>query len=103
MPIQETTMQEKQMVDSASDGRTVNNTLRRQYRVLSDEEKEAMQAVKSCGQTLLDIIESLRPEPEQTGEIDGTPVFVSTFCRELNIAAERVEEAIMWAVKHITK
>jgi len=25
-----------------------------------------------------------------------------TFDRELDIAAERIEEAVMWAVKHIT-
>lgn len=71
-------------VDSASDERTVNNTLRHQYRVLSDEEKEKMATIKSCGQELLDIIASCGNS------------------RELALARTKTEEAVMWAVKHIT-
>lgn len=73
-----------EMIDSASDQRTVNNTLRHQYRVLSDEEKARMAAIKSCGQELLDII----------AECGNS--------RELSIARTKTEEAVMWAVKHVT-
>ncbi|MCJ7993230.1 hypothetical protein J5N58_01285 [Rhizobium cremeum] len=72
------------MIDSASDQRTVNNTLRHQYRVLSDEEKARMAAIKDKGQELLDLI----------AECGGS--------RELSIAKTKTEEAVMWAVKHVT-
>lgn len=71
-------------VDSTSDARTVNNTMRHKYRVLSDEEKAKMQALKDKGQELLDLIDSC----------GGS--------RELSIAKTKTEEAIMWAVKHVT-
>ena len=38
-----------QKVDSTSDDRVVNNVMRHQYRVLSDAEKERMQAIKDVG------------------------------------------------------
>lgn len=71
-------------VDSASDDRIVNNVMRHQYRVLNDAEKATMVAVKDRGAELLALIKSLGAS------------------RELSIAATRTEEAVMWAVKHIT-
>ena len=71
-------------VDSTSDARTVNNVMRHAYRVLSDEEKKAMQEVKDLGLALHEKIKSLG------------------VTRELSLAATKVEEAVMWAVKHIT-
>lgn len=71
-------------VDSASDNRTANNAVRHNYRVLSDEEKAQMVAIKDKGAELLTLIESL----------GGS--------RELSIAKTKTEEAVMWAVKHIT-
>lgn len=71
-------------VDSTSDDRTANNTLRHQYRILSDAEKAAMAGIKDKGQELLDLIAA------QGGS------------RELSIARTKTEEAVMWAVKHIT-
>jgi hypothetical protein len=72
-------------VDSTSDDRTLNNVMRHQYRVLSDAEKAQMQALKDKGLELHELIKSM-----------GTS-------RELSIAATKTEEAVMWAVKHITK
>ncbi|MFI5411298.1 hypothetical protein [Kaistia sp. UC242_56] len=97
-------------VGSTSDDRVVNNTLRHSYRVLSDEEKAAMAAIKDKGAEFLALIESLRTAPEPLLEDDGGPILdaelrpmaIGTFDRELNIAAERIEEAVMWAVKHVT-
>lgn len=93
-------------VDSNSDQRTVNNTMRHTYRVLSDAEKAQMQAVKDKGAEFLALIESLRTPDVQVGPddetIDGFPMMACTLDRELNIATERLEEAVMWAVKHIT-
>lgn len=73
------------MVDSTSDDRTVNNVMRHEYRVLSDEEKQQMQAIKDKGLELHSLFESV-----------GTS-------REMALAKTKVEEAVMWAVKHITK
>lgn len=70
--------------DSASDVRTVNNVMRHAYRVLSDEEKAQMQAIKDKGLELYELI-------GQLGE-----------SRELSIAATKTEEAVMWAIKHLT-
>lgn len=71
-------------VDSTSDQRTVNNTMRHAYRVLTDEEKAQMQAVKDKGLELHQLIESLGAS------------------RELSLAKTKTEEAVMWAVKHLT-
>lgn len=71
-------------VDSASEKRTVNNTMRHQYKVLSDDEKAAMLKVKDDGLALHQFFESLGSS------------------RELALAKTKIEEAVMWAVKHIT-
>lgn len=87
------------MVDSASDARTVNNAVRHQYRVLSDAEKAQMVAVKDKGAEFLALLDELIPPATPIGD-QGFMIGVT--CRELNIARERIEEAVMWAVKHIT-
>ncbi len=72
-------------VDSTSDARTVNNVMRHQYRVLTDAEKAQMQAIKDKGLELHSLIESIGKS------------------RELSLALTKTEEAVMWAVKHLTK
>lgn len=72
-------------IDSTSDKRVANNVMRHEYRVLAEREKEAMRQVKDKGAELLALIQSLGAS------------------RELSIAATKTEEAVMWAVKHITK
>lgn len=71
-------------VSSTSDARTVNNAMRHAYRGLSDTEKAGMQEIKDLGFHLHERIASLGSS------------------RELSIAKTKVEEAVMWAVKHIT-
>lgn len=72
-------------VDSTSDQRTVNNVMRHTYRVLTDEEKALMQAIKDKGLELHDLIDSIGDS------------------RELSLAKTKTEEAVMWAVKHLTR
>lgn len=72
-------------VDSTSDARTVNNVMRHAYRVLTDDEKAQMQAIKDKGLELHSLIQSVGQS------------------RELSLAATKTEEAVMWAVKHITR
>ena len=79
MKIQET------KVDSTSDDRTVNNVMRHAYRVLTEFEKQQMRSLKDKGLELHELIGTI-------GE-----------SRELSLAKTKVEEAVMWAVKHITK
>lgn len=73
-----------QSVSSTSDERTVNNTMRHAYRVLSDEEKANMAKVKDMGLEFHSLVDSLGSS------------------RELSIAKTKIEESVMWAVKHLT-
>ena len=71
-------------VNSESDARTANNTVRHQYRVLGEAEKAQMLKIKDDGAALIAFLDSLGQS------------------RELSIAKTKVEEAVMWAVKHVT-
>jgi phosphoribosylaminoimidazole-succinocarboxamide synthase len=73
------------MVSSTSDERTVNNVMRHQYRVLSETEKQQMQAIKDKGLELFELFDGIGAS------------------RELSLAKTKVEEAVMWATKHITR
>lgn len=73
-----------EVVSSTGDERTVNNVMRHGYRVLSDQEKADMQAVKDQGLALWNSFDRI-----------GTS-------REMSLAKTKIEEAVMWAVKHIT-
>ena len=71
-------------VQSASDQRTVNNTMRHQYRVLTDAEKANVQAIKDEGMRFHELVSGLGNS------------------REVSLAKTKIEEAVMWAVKGIT-
>lgn len=72
-------------VPSESNNRTVNNVMRHEYRVLTDSEKEEMKHIKDAGLNFHQYIDSIGDS------------------RELTLAKTKIEEAVMWAVKHITK
>jgi hypothetical protein len=74
----------KGSVSSTSDQRTVNNVMRHAYRVLTDDEKAAMQKIKDDGLAFWNLVNSLGNS------------------RELSVAKTKIEESVMWAVKHIT-
>lgn len=76
-----------EMVDSASDKRTANNAniMRHNYRVLNDDEKRAMVNIKDAGVGFVAMCDAIGSS------------------RELSVAKTKMEEAVMWAVKHITK
>lgn len=71
-------------VSSTSDERTINNVMRHAYRILSDNEKLQMQAIKDKGLELFELIDNIGQS------------------RELSLAKTKTEEAVMWAVKHLT-
>jgi hypothetical protein len=81
-------------VDSTSDARTVNNVMRHAYRVLSDDEKKSMQQLKDDGLKFVELLH----------QIGGTePPRDRQASRELSLAQTKIEEAVMWAVKHVTR
>ena len=71
-------------VESTSDDRTVNNTMRHQYRVLSDAEKANVAKIKDMGLEFHSFVSGIGKS------------------REISLALTKIEEAVMWAVKHIT-
>ena len=72
-------------IHSASDDRTANNAVRHTYRVLTDAEKQQMVELKDIGAAFI----------AKCHEIGGS--------RELSLAVTNAEQAVMWAVKHVTK
>ncbi|MCA0425643.1 MAG: hypothetical protein LCH61_20435 [Proteobacteria bacterium] len=81
-------------MSSTSDARTVNNTMRHAYRVLSDEEKAMMSRLKDVGGEFLALLHQAggtNPEGDRLAS------------RELSLAQTKIEEAVMWAVKHVTR
>ncbi len=71
-------------VASQSDERTANNAVRHTYRILSDAEKAQMVALKDIGAAFI----------AKCNEIGKS--------RELSLAVTNAEQAVMWAVKHVT-
>lgn len=71
-------------IKDTDDARVENSPMPHSYRVLNEEEKARMTAIKCKGQELLDLI----------AECGGS--------RELSLARTKTEEAVMWAVKHVT-
>lgn len=72
-------------MDSTSDERTANNVMRHEYRVLSEEEKGQMKDLKDQGLAFIEACEKIGNS------------------RELSLAKTKMEEAVMWAVKHVTR
>lgn len=72
-------------MDSTSDERTANNVVRHEYRVLSEEEKGQMKDLKDRGLAFIEACEKIGNS------------------RELSLAKTKMEEAVMWAVKHVTR
>lgn len=71
-------------IDSTSDDHTANNAVRHQYRILTDDEKANMLRLKDLGAAFIAACD----------EIGSS--------RELSLAKTNAEQAVMWAVKHIT-
>ena len=84
---------------STNDARTSNNTMRHQYRVLSETEKLQIQKLKDTG---LDFLSQLHQVGGTWASwMDNPETKLSS--RELSLAQTKMEEAVMWAVKSITK
>lgn len=75
-------------MDSTSDERLVNNVVRHEYRVLTDDEKVQMKRVKDMALDFINYVQSLGP---------------ARGSREISLAVTKIQEASMWAVNHITR
>lgn len=71
-------------VPSGSTDRVVNNVMRHNYRVLTEAEKAQMQQIKDKGLEFVELLHSIGSS------------------RELSLAITKMEEAVMWATKHVT-
>ncbi len=71
--------------DDTSDARVKNNVMRHEYRTLTDAEKANMKTIKDIGLEFIKLCDDISSS------------------RELSLAKTKMEEAVFWAVKHITK
>ena len=76
---------DRNRIPSTSDGRTQNNVMRHEYKLLSEDEKEKITCIKDKGLDFFQYLESLGSS------------------RELSIAKTHIEDAVMRAVRHITE
>ena len=81
-------------IDSTSDERVGQSTVRHAYRTLADAEKAQMSELKDLGQAFIN----------KLYEISGTEVGSERFAsRDLSLANAHAEDAVMRAVRHVTK
>lgn len=67
---------------------------RADYRLLTEAEAASMRRIKSMGNEFIKALHEIGGSPPEIGRQNT---------RELQIAQTKVEEAVMWAVKHITR
>lgn len=84
----------KKTVDNTSDERTVNDVTLHAYLVLNDDVKKQIQDLNDKGIEFYNLLHQIGGT-DPSGECLGS--------RELSLAGTKIEEAIMWAVKHITR
>lgn len=80
-------------IASTDDARVDNSPMRHSFRVLSDAEKELVAAIKDKGQEMLALLHKAGCTEARQNKMGS---------RELSIAQTKIEEAVMWAVKHVT-
>jgi hypothetical protein len=69
---------------------SINNVMRHEYRVLSEDEKALMLLIKDQGLLMLNTLFKIADSKPQSG-------------RETAIATTKLEEVVMWACKALTK
>ena len=87
-----------------SDERVVNNAMRHAYRVLEDAEKAQMQKLKDMGEAFATELVNMQAGQSNDGTGRRCASYSpATWDWELQNAHRAIEEAVMWAVKHLTK
>lgn len=72
-----------------------NNVMRHNYRELDEKEKRHIELIKDKGLEFTELLYDIGGRPSLEGSGHAT--------RELGIAAIKIEEAVMWATKSITR
>ena len=80
-------------VKSTSNARTVNNSTRQNFRVLTDAEKAQVDVIKQRGAEFIEYLHTV-------GGTDPTGKRMAS--RNLSLAMTHMEDAVMRAVRHIT-
>ena len=73
------------------------NVFRKEYRQLSDAEKVYLDALKNKAQELYDLLE------KGPNDLPGSISTCGRMSRELALAKTNLEQAVMWAVKDVTR
>ena len=81
-------MDENIKADNSTDYPITNNVMRHDYRALRPSEVIEMKAVKDAGLAFWELCDRITV---------GRPT------REMSLAKMKIEEAVMWATKHITR
>lgn len=81
-------------VKSTSDNRTANNSTRQTYRILSEMEKARVDSLKELGAMFIGLCHEIG-ETDPDGDRLGS--------RDLSLAVTHMEDAVMRAVRHVTK
>ena len=79
--------------------RTFNNVMRHNYRPLTQTEKQQMDEIKDMGLEFLALLHNVNGSLTQFNT-QGDDAKLGS--RELSLAQTKIEEAVMWAVKHVT-
>lgn len=93
---------EGKTIASTSDQRVVNNVMRHNYKVLDQQGKDQMQAVKDKGFEFIRLLHEIGGTV-QTFDTAPSDTFVHQGSRELALAQTHIEDAVMRAVRHITQ
>lgn len=88
-----------EQVSSTSDERTANNAMRHTYRILSEEEKAFVEEAKDLGATFTQLLHRVG-RTNSPSDPNEDHRFAS---RNLSLAFTAIEDAVMRAVKHITR
>lgn len=88
-----------QFVPSEGDSRVINNVMRHDYRVLNEYEKDYMVQLKDIGLDFIALLYEIAGYDMEEMPPEGT----SFKSRELSLAATNMEQAVLWAVKHVTR
>ena len=81
-------------VGSTSDDRVVNNATRHSYRVLTEMEKAQIDSIKELGAMFIALC-------HEVGATDPDGERLAS--RDLSLAVTHMEDAVMRAVRHVTK
>lgn len=76
-------------VNPTGDERTANNTMRQEYRILSEEEKAQMRDIKDLGSQFFSQLISIERVRGRSSDLD--------------IAKQKIQEAVFWVVHEVTK